>query len=45
MPNLHSQGKIAYFKIPKQIWLVERLSLTVIGKPQELHMRKITIKN
>jgi fatty-acyl-CoA synthase len=35
----HLEDKIAYYKIPKYVWLVESLPITVTGKPQKFKMR------
>lgn len=37
----HCQGRIAHFKVPAHIRIVERFAMTVTGKAQKFEMRKI----
>lgn len=38
------KGKIAHFKVPKFIWFVESMPMTVTGKLQKFRMREIAIE-
>ena len=38
------RGRIAHFKIPKQIWVVEKFPLTVSGKVQKFRMREMVLE-
>ncbi|HLB02283.1 MAG TPA: AMP-binding protein, partial [Nitrospiria bacterium] len=38
------KGKIAHFKIPRNIWFVEEFPMTVTGKFQKFRMREIAME-
>jgi len=38
------RGKIAHFKVPKFIWFVASMPMTVTGKLQKFRMREIAIE-
>jgi fatty-acyl-CoA synthase len=38
------KGKIAHFKIPKLIWFVDEMPMTVTGKVQKFRMREMAIE-
>jgi len=38
------RGKIAHFKIPKLIWFVDEMPMTVTGKVQKFRMREMAIE-
>ena len=38
------KSKLAHFKVPRFIWLVESLPMTVTGKLQKFRMREIAIE-
>jgi fatty-acyl-CoA synthase len=40
----YCKGKIAHFKVPKFIWFVETMPMTVTGKLQKFRMREIAIE-
>ncbi len=40
----YCKGKIAHFKVPKSIWFVESMPMTVTGKLQKFRMREIAIE-
>ncbi len=37
----HARGKIAHFKVPRYVWVVESFPLTVTGKIQKFRMREV----
>jgi len=38
------KGKISHFKIPKRIWFVDEMPMTVTGKVQKFRMREMAIE-
>jgi fatty-acyl-CoA synthase len=37
----HCKGRIAHYKVPRYIRVVERFEMTVTGKAQKFEMRRI----